>query len=55
MRNEQYSPEVERLIELYGYERFMSTWLEIHGYPPTWEPSIKECVTVQRVLVSVSV
>ena len=50
MRGERYSPTVERLFELYGYERVMRTWLESHGYPLTWEPTVKECVTVQKIL-----
>ncbi len=32
MRGERYSESVERLFELYGYERVMRTWLESHGY-----------------------
>lgn len=50
MRGERYSESVERLFLQYGYERVMRTWLESHGYPPTWEPTVKECIAVQRLL-----
>ena len=47
---------VARVYLIWRRERNLTTpfILDVQ-YPPTWEPSAKECVTVQGVLTSVSV
>lgn len=37
-------------IELYGGDRVYRLGLDALGYPPTWNPSLDELATIERLL-----
>jgi hypothetical protein len=43
-------PPLSGLVQKFGWCRVYETGLELFGYPPTWEPGLKELLDLRNLL-----
>lgn len=45
-------PLLQSLVDQFGPEMIYEAGLKVLGYPPTWEPSLKEVLQIKQFLNS---